>query len=116
MNKWGFSVPCDRLDSLPEIFRDALTKRVSLEGVRLNTNDDDGWSLTASHQGASFRILCRNHLAGDNAENVLWCEGVKKSVISLFDKKLPPPPVLVTAIAEVLSNDIGPNSIETLTE
>ena len=116
MSKWCFSVSSDALDLLPEIFRDALIKRLSLEDVRLNKNDDEGWLITASHQGVSLRIICRNQLVGDNAENVLWCEGVKKSVVSFLDKKLPPPPPVVAAIAEVLYNDVRAKDVETLVE
>ena len=116
MSKWCFFVPFEELDSLPEAFRDALHLRISLDQVRLNKNDDEGWLLTASHLGTPFRVLCRYQFIGDNAENILWCEGVKKSVISFFDKKLPPPPVLIAAISEVLKNDLHAKDVETLVE
>ena len=116
MNKWCFSVSSDALDSLPEIFRDSLIKRLMLDEIRLNKNDDEGWLLTASYQGFFLRIICRNQLVGENVENVLWCEGVQKSVISFFDKKLPPPPALVAAIADVLNNDVGAKDVEKLVE
>lgn len=111
---WYFSVSYDALDLWPEVFRAALVECVELEQVKLNENDDEGWFLSASYQGVHFHICCRNEIAGEavEVEHVLWCEGVKKSILRLFDKTTPPPPTVVAAIDEVLRNRVRASGVE----
>lgn len=105
-------------ESWPELFRAALAGRIALEAVRVNEDDDEGWMLTASHQGDFFRVCCRSELFGEgvDVDHVLWCEGVKRSVLSIFDKILPPSPAVVAAIEDVLNNHVQAMRVERVAE
>lgn len=112
--EWAFSF--SETDQLPSIFTEALRRRIHISDVKINRNDDEGWTLISYYNKILFKVVSRNEIQEDDSIcHALACYGVRKRFLGFwYDETDSLPREVLAAVGDVLRHDLKVRNLEVM--